>query len=452
MLWLKNATWIFIQHKPFEQKLKASYTLKNLERIKLIQSWDRYRHRTMPEFLKIFRESELGYQVPPGILWTLWQDHIENASPHLPFYQPEFRGTLREDQLNAIRNLMKRPVGLMNAGTGTGKSYMILSLVPKLQRNTLIVVTATTTLTEMVEKCEMLLGTTPIVVWGKKKYKPTRWAHITVCMLQSLDKLNLHDYGAILADECDVCISTPARQKFWFECAPDYFYGFTATLKINQQEDRLIHLFFGDAEKSMLGNNFKPRIHQVWTEYEYSGVLDSNAEFSKMMTEISEDPARNNLIVQTIYETLKKSETKKGIVLVKRVEQWSTLQALLLARGIQSRIIVGDTPNDERARIKEEVATSLEPIVLIGSAQILGRGFDLPSLQLAYIVYPNRFDAALIQVVGRVLRKSPGKTYAEVFDFTDALEDALMNQAYSRWRTYRKEYWVSVQRLLLANE
>lgn len=64
----------------------------------------------------------------------------------------------------------------------------------------------------------------------------------------------------------------------------------------------------------------------------YSGILDSDGEFSKMMTEISEDVTRNTLIVNTVYDNLSKSETKKGLILTKRTEQAYALQRQLEAK------------------------------------------------------------------------------------------------------------------------
>lgn len=177
------------------------------------------------------------------MLGTEWSSKIDRRQVHQTLPILPFKPTLRQDQKDALDNLLKRPVGLMNAGTGVGKSYMLLSLASKLQRKTLIIVNSTITLKEMIEKCHDFIGVTPIVVGGTKKFTPTS-DQITICLIHSANKLNLYDYGCILADECDLYVSTEARQKLWFHCSPDYLYGFSATLKVNMQEDRLINLFF----------------------------------------------------------------------------------------------------------------------------------------------------------------------------------------------------------------
>jgi len=78
----------------------------------------------------------------------------------------------------------------------------------------------------------------------------------------------------------------------------------------------------------------------VPTRYQYPGVLDSDGEFSKMQTDISENTARNELIVNKIYDTLPKTETKKGLLLTKRTEQAHTFVRMLKEKGIEAYTII----------------------------------------------------------------------------------------------------------------
>lgn len=445
-IWYQDNTGLYIQKDIFESRLKETYTLKNLTKVKLLSRWEVWRARNLPDTYDIYtnhRQKEL-YQVPLGILWSKnWYQLIERHTSHPLYPVLPFTETLRENQMNAINLLKMMPSGIMNAGTGVGKSYMILYLASILKRRTLIMVNSTVTLKEMVTKCQQFLNITPIVVGGTKKYTPTS-DHITIALIHSASKLHLFSYGAILADECDLYVSTEIRQKLWFHCSPDYLYWFSASLSVNMQEERLIHLFFWQAEQSLLTVGLTPRIKEVPTRYMYPGNLDSDKEFSKMQTDISENVARNTLIINTVYDTLTKTETKKGLLLVKRTEQAYVFKTMLEQRGIQSYIIIGETSEEDREKIRADATSTTEPVVLIGSAQILWRWFDMPPLQTIYLSYPQKFDSAVEQAVGRVLRKFPGKTYAQVYDFSDSFETALRNQFYHRKRVYKKKYWVVV--------
>lgn len=440
----QDNTWLYIEKDVFNKVLKKSYTLQNLEKQKLISRKEIYRSKNMPDFHEHYWIQPQWIKIPLGLLGTEWYSKIDRRQKHTTYNNLPFKPTLRDDQLKAVYSLIERPVWLLNAGTGVGKSYMLLYLAAYLQRKTLIIVNSTITLKEMIEKCQEFIGVTPIVVGGTKKIKPTT-DQITIALIHSAGKLNLYEYGCILADECDLYVSTPIRQKLWFECSPDYLYGFSATLKVNMQEDRLINLFFWHAETSIKEVNLTPTIKMVPTRYQYPGVLDSDGEFSKMQTDISENTARNELIVNKIYDTLPKTETKKGLLLTKRTEQAHTFVRMLKEKGIEAYTIIWDTPEEERKEIIARTISSPSTCIIVGSAQILGRWFDCPILQAVYIQAPNKFEEALQQVVWRVLRTHKDKTYALVYDFFDGYETPLRRQAEHRRRTYKKKYWVEVK-------
>jgi len=51
-----------------------------------------------------------------------------------------------------------------------------------------------------------------------------------------------------------------------------------------------------------------------------------------MRSEIAQDTARNTLIVNTAYDAIRKTETKKGLILTQIVAQAYTLQRQLIDR------------------------------------------------------------------------------------------------------------------------
>lgn len=444
MIGYQDNSWLYIASKPFFEKLAKHYTLQNLKRVKMLAMNQEWQARNEPINYQHWWQQGDQVKIPLGLLGSTYCDLIERNQKHTKTTGFTFTPTLTPEQKSSLEKMMKRPVGIMNAGTGTGKSYMILWLTAHLKRKTLILVHSTVTLKEMVTKCQEFLGVTPIVVGGSKKYKSTT-SEVTICLIHSADKLNMYEYGAILADECDLTVSTDIRQKLWYACSPDYLYGFSATLKVNMQEESLIKIFFGMPESSLLSANLAPKIKVIPTRYVYDGPLEKNEHFSKMMSHNAEDVARNTLIINYVASSLPQTETKKALILVKRTEQAKVFQEGLKEKGITSYIIVGETPEEERKAIRDKVLASAESIVIIGSAQILGRGFDLPPLQAVYITYPNKFDEALIQVVGRVLREYEWKTYGIVYDFADIFVSMLRRQLDQRRRTYKRKYWVVVK-------
>ncbi len=78
------------------------------------------------------------------------------------------------------------------------------------------------------------------------------------------------------------------------------------------------------------------------------------------------------------------------------------------------RITSLETPNQRKALI-ENLKT--QHIDAIASMRILDEGIDIPDCRKAFILASQRFERQGIQRRGRVLRKSPGKEVAELYDF-----------------------------------
>ena len=83
--------------------------------------------------------------------------------------------------------------------------------------------------------------------------------------------------------------------------------------------------------------------------------------------------------------------------------------------GISCSRYVADTPPSERRRlVRAFIAGSIRALVAI---RCLDEGVDIPGARTAYILASSTNPRQFIQRRGRLLRKSPGKTRADIFDF-----------------------------------
>jgi len=72
----------------------------------------------MPDNFEMFKYVDKDtVQIPMGILGTSWADKFENKTVHFNMPPLPFNQTLRPEQNQAVENLEKRRVGIMNAGT-----------------------------------------------------------------------------------------------------------------------------------------------------------------------------------------------------------------------------------------------------------------------------------------------------------------------------------------------
>ena len=91
--------------------------------------------------------------------------------------------------------------------------------------------------------------------------------------------------------------------------------------------------------------------------------------------------------------------------------------------GIQAAFIVDDTPQHERKAIF--AATARGENTVICNCATLTRGFDLPMLSCCILARPTKSLRLILQMLGRVLRASPGKENALILDHSGAILDVL---------------------------
>jgi len=76
--------------------------------------------------------------------------------------------------------------------------------------------------------------------------------------------------------------------------------------------------------------------------------------------------------------------------------------ALYRAHGLIVEVLHSDLPDDERARIEASLRAGLSDVVV--QVNILGEGYDLPTLSVAAVFRPYRSLSPYIQFIGRILR------------------------------------------------
>lgn len=100
----------------------------------------------------------------------------------------------------------------------------------------------------------------------------------------------------------------------------------------------------------------------------------------------------------------------------------------LQARGIRAAHVDGKTPKDERRRIIKAFRSG--EIEIVNNMEVLTEGFDAPNASAILLARPTRSLPLFTQIVGRGLRKYPGKEYCLVVNLvrdedTFSVEDII---------------------------
>jgi superfamily II DNA or RNA helicase len=354
-----------------------------------------------------------------GVQYQL-KDHRRTLAP-VDF---SFTGTLRDFQEEAVKAMAARDFGTLSAPTGSGKTVMALALIAQRRQPALIVVHTKELLDQWIDRIGGFLGIPApkvgIIGNGKKRIGDK----ITVALVQSLykcaDEIAPH-IGNLIIDECHRAPSrTFTEAVSAFDCR--YMSGLSATPWRRDGLSSLIYWHLGDkvheVDKTALveaGHVLSAEV--VWRETSFDPYYDPSTAYSQMLSELTEDPERNALIVGDVA-----SEAANGggvcLVLTDRKAHCETLAGLLAARTVNVSILTGDLPAKER----QEVVTALNGggvKVLVATGQLIGEGFDCRELSTLFLATPIKFNGRLLQYLGRVLRPAPGKDRAKVYDYVD---------------------------------
>jgi len=145
-----------------------------------------------------------------------------------------------------------------------------------------------------------------------------------------------------------------------------------------------------------------------------SGVKKRGGEF--VLGELA--AASMEMTEEALDESIRLAHDRKAwLVFCVTVEHAKSVFAALMERGIDSAVVVGETPKAEReSKLRAFKDGYLRALVSVG---VLTTGFDAPNADALICLRPTESPGLWVQMVGRLTRKSPGKTNGLVLDYTD---------------------------------
>ena len=120
----------------------------------------------------------------------------------------------------------------------------------------------------------------------------------------------------------------------------------------------------------------------------------------KLLKELAEDSARNELIVDTICASVK--DKKQVLVFACTVDHAFVINLLCKQKKLKVDYITGDVLQEERLVILEKFRNREINVVI--NHEILSTGVDIPTLDQLIITRPVKSDILYSQIAGRALR------------------------------------------------
>jgi superfamily II DNA or RNA helicase len=403
----------------------------------------------IPQQIQGYRGEADALIIPRGFVRQLMgilraaavQYRIEDRRRTLALVDFTFLGELLDFQEVAVSAMAARDFGTLAAPTGSGKTVMAMELIARRRQPALVVVHNTELQAQWIARIETFLGIPAREVGRIGGGKHIIGDKISVALVQSLYKCAgavVPSIGFLVVDEAHRCPSrTFTEAVSAFDCR--YMLGLSATPWRRDGLSRLIYWYLGDKVHEVDNNALVDAGHVlqaevIWRQTNFQATFDQSEEYSRMLSELTQDPARNALIAADVAQEAKGNGGGVCLVLPDRKAHCEALVVALAAHGIEAAMLTGDLSNGER----QEVVTALnagQVKVLVATGQLIGEGFDCRELSTLFLATPIRFNGRLVQYLGRILRPAPGKDKARVYDYVDPV-GVLENAARARQRVY----------------
>jgi superfamily II DNA or RNA helicase len=359
-----------------------------------------------------------------------WRDE-RNRSPGHKFVLGN-KIPARDYQEKIIAAILDAEQGIVKAPTGSGKTVAALELFRQLRGNALVIVGTKEIAQQWLDRIAGWLGEGyPCSLIGDNEFEIS--PGITVAIQASLwsKRKELEEGGffkrfrAVCLDECHHATANTYRYIVDRFTAAVRF-GMSATPE-KTGDFRLVETVLGpiiveitDAEVET--QIMKPEIHVIETEFGAVFIGDKMTDhgfrrnnYETILKKLSEDNQRNRLIVREIIEN---HADAANLILSKRIAHLSNLWEMLVAEGYDENDILTLYGGDTRADRKASIERTEEGHCVILST-LADEALDAPRLDRLHLVWPTANPELLIQQIGRIRRRHPGKTEAIVIDYRD---------------------------------
>jgi len=146
---------------------------------------------------------------------------------------------------------------------------------------------------------------------------------------------------------------------------------------------------------------------------------------------------RNKQIIQDIFNAHR--EGRECLVLSERLEHLDILRDALKEHVSSLFVLKGGFGKKQIKAIMEAIQNtpSNGHKVILATGKYLGEGFDLPSLDTLFLVFPFSWRGMLVQYTGRLNRVSYGKKEIQVYDYVDEKVPVLARMYGRRLKGYK---------------
>ena len=386
-----------------------------------------------PPSFKVFRKAKSGLCVPRYYAEEKFGKLVEDIRPKPEKIKISFKGKLRDEthQNEALSKAIEAGHGILSLPCGFGKTTVSLAIACKLGYRTMIVVHKEFLANQWKERIQQFCPGASIGIVRQNKKEVH--CDFVIAMLQSLSlkEYSFEDFdsiGTLIVDEAHHICAKVFSQSL-FKLCPKHAFGLSATPNRKDGLTKVLHWFMGPTFFSVERKN-QDQVDMFPLVYTCPRFEDPPpcTRFGKlslptMITELTEMPDRNRLILQTIKDLTK--TTRQILVLSDRRFHCEFLHQKFKTT---SGLYMGGMK-------EEDLTESSKKQIIFATFSQAHEGLDIPTLDTVILATPK---SDIVQSIGRIMRETKGKkNNPQIYDVVDhwSVFFAMYNK---RLRVYRQ--------------
>ncbi|MGJ0494217.1 TOTE conflict system archaeo-eukaryotic primase domain-containing protein [Aliarcobacter cryaerophilus] len=410
--------------KSFISKLKSFASFENPQ-IKLLLSLRKPLYNT-PKYLKGYEESSEFLTLPRGLKEKLFEYLNYNLVKYKIIDNRVFEKietkrilfTLRAEQEDAIKEILKYDSSICVAPPGFGKTLIGAKIFEQRAVKTLIIVNKNMLLDQWISRFVDYFGykKSDIGFLGKSQNRLN--GNIDIATMQSLNNIPelVENYTQVIVDECHH-IPALTFEQIVKNFKGRYILGLSATPNRKDELDPILYQQLGNISYEYK----KPKTHTnrlLVIKTEFTSSADN---YAAIINELVSNEDRNRQIVKTIKENI----DRKILLLSDRIEHLNLLENILKEENIDFVSVHGSQNKKEQVENMQKIKTSS---LILATSSFFGEGIDFPHLNTIIFATPISFYGRLIQYLGRIGR---GNQECLAIDFLDS-KNAMLNSTYKK--------------------
>jgi superfamily II DNA or RNA helicase len=411
-----------------------------------------------PRYVRCYAE-DLEFLYLPRAMADKARDLVAQADSRLeitdrradpPSIEVAFTATLRDRQPDAVAELGRHDLGVLEAPPGSGKTVMGCALIAHHRVPTLVLVDRAPLMDQWRERLTTVLDIDPGQVGqiGGGKTKPT--GVIDLAMMQTVARMDdaaerLSAYGLVIVDEAHHA-GAPTVEKAVRRIPARRWIGLTATAYRRDGLGPVIFMHCGpkrhtipiidktDPDALQRGLYVHPTVFALPDD---ADTTKPGAITSVVFGGLVADETRNDQVCHDVHDALGRG--RNCLVLTRQTAHVEALAARLRELGHEPHLLYATRKAKE---LKQALAFLADPpvagppLLVVATDKYVGEGYDCPRLDTLFLAHPVSFKGSIFQYVGRVLRNHPGKTTVEVHDYVDSAVGVLAAMWRKRSRSY----------------